>query len=193
MHNDIQQAITILKQGGVVIYPTDTAFGIGCRMDDADAVKRLFTIRQRPVTKATPVLVNGKAMAQEYLASLPSEAEKLMDTYWPGALTIVLSTKIDRVPELVRGGGNTIGLRMPDHATALALIDGMGVPLLGPSANFNGHATPFAFAELDPALVKQVDFVLDGVCKEGRVTSTVVDCTQKPWQILREGAVKIQP
>src|ERR1700734_3609274 len=124
--DDIKKAVQILKDGGIVIFPTDTAFGIGCRLDDGKAIKRLFTLRKRPETQATPVLVSNIHMAEEYLQQIPQEViEKLVKPYWPGALTIVLKSKTDKIPVLVRGGGENLGVRMPDHPTALSLIDGV--------------------------------------------------------------------
>lgn len=185
------KAIEILKQGGVVIFPTDTAFGIGCRIDNEAAIKRLFTIRKRPETQATPVLVANKAMAAEYLIKIPEDVEEnLITPYWPGALTIVLPCRTEKIPELVRGGRDTLGVRMPNHPTALDIINKVGVPLLGPSANFHGEKTPFAFEELDPELVKLVDFVVPGECVS-KQASTVVDCSVIPWKILRQGAITV--
>jgi L-threonylcarbamoyladenylate synthase len=189
--DDIQKAIQVLKNGGIVIFPTDTAFGIGCRIDDEKAIKRLFTIRKRPETQATPVLVSSLAMAQNYLQSVPQEvADKLMKPYWPGALTVVLKCKTEKIPDLVRGGTDTLGVRVPNHVTTLALINGVGIPLLGPSANFHGEATPYAFEALSKDLIEQVDFVVSGECHL-RKASTVIDCTQAPWKILRQGAVEV--
>lgn len=188
---DIAKAIEILRNGGIVIFPTDTAFGIGCRIDDESAVKRLFTLRKRPETKAVPVLVSSFHMAQEYLQQVPQDVvEKLVEPYWPGALTIVLKSKIDKVPELVRGGGSSLGVRVPDHLTTLALINGAGVPILGTSANFAGEKTPYEFEDLDQELVKLVDYVVPGKCHTKKA-STVIDCTTSPWQILRQGAIEI--
>src|SRR5438067_101266 len=119
--NDVKRAIQILKDGGIVIFPTDTAFGIGCRIDDEDVVKRLFRIRKRSETKAVPVLVSSLHMAKAYLQPVPQDViEKLMKRYWPGALTIVLKCRTDQVPSLARGGGETIGVRVPDHLTTLS-------------------------------------------------------------------------
>src|SRR5580693_4770973 len=99
--DDIQKAIQILKNGGIVIFPTDTAFGIGCRIDDEEAIKRLFTIRKRPETKAVPVLVSDLHMARKYLKPVPPEViEKLITPYWPGALTIVLECNTKKIPAL---------------------------------------------------------------------------------------------
>jgi L-threonylcarbamoyladenylate synthase len=190
--DDLQKAIRILKDGGIVIFPTDTAFGIGCRIDDERAVKRLFRIRKRPETQATPVLVSSLHMAQPYLASVPQDVIiKLMESYWPGALTIVMRCKTDVVPNLVRGGTDTLGIRVPNHLTTLALINGVGVPLLGPSANFHGEETPYMFQNLNKELIKQVDYVVSGTCHI-KQASTVIDTTQTPWKILRQGAVEVE-
>lgn len=192
MKNDICKAIKILNQGGIAIFPTDTAFAIGCRIDNEKAIQRLFQIRKRPHSQATPVLVDGLDMAQEYLLPVSKEIkEGLIDRYWPGALTIVLPCLKEKVPMLVRGASDNLGVRMPDHQTTLSLIGDVGVPLLGPSANFHGQATPFQFQDLDKDLVKLVDFVIEGECSI-KQASTVIDCSIKPWKILRQGAVKLK-
>jgi L-threonylcarbamoyladenylate synthase len=192
MDTQIRQAITILKDGGIVIFPTDTAFGIGCRIDDEDAVQRLFKLRKRDETKAVPVLVSSIHMAEDYVQKVPQDViEKLVKPYWPGALTIVLKSRMEKVPSLVRGGRDTIGLRVPDHLSTLALINGVGVPILGTSANFAGEPTPYTYESLDKELVRLVDFVVPGECHT-KEASTVIDCTVSPWKILRQGAVEIR-
>jgi len=191
MNDQIKEAIKFVRYGGIIIFPTDTAFGIGCRIDDEEAIKRLFEIRKRPETQATPVLVSGLEMAQEYLLPIPTDvSENLIKKYWPGALTIVLPCMIEKVPELVRGKGSNLGMRMPNHETALEIIKGVGVPLLGSSANFHGEATPYTFEDLDPELVKLVDYVVPGECSV-KEASTVIDCSVNPWKVLRQGAITI--
>jgi L-threonylcarbamoyladenylate synthase len=188
---DVTRAIQVIKDGGIAIFPTDTAFGIGCRIDDTEAIKRLFTLRKRPETKAVPVLTASLSMAQPYLKPVSEEViEKLVKPYWPGGLTIVLPCKTDKVSVLIRGGSDTIGFRVPDHLTTLALIEGVGVPIVGTSANFSGEKTPYSFEDLDPTLVSLVDCVVAGET-HGKEASTVIDCTQDPWRILRQGAVQI--
>lgn len=186
----IQKAIAVLSQGGIIIYPTDTAFGIGCRIDNQDAVNKLFQIRRRPLDQATPVLVFSIGMALPYLNKPSIIVRHLMQTYWPGALTIIYKCRKDLIYSPIRGGGETIGLRMPNHETALAIIKGVGVPVLGPSANFHGAPTPFRQEDLDPELVKSVDLVVPGACSAGNV-STVADCTVDPFKIVRQGAVEL--
>ncbi len=190
--NEIDRAVEVLKSGGIVIFPTDTAFAISCRIDDETSVKRLFKLRRRPESQATPVLVDTVKMAQDYLEPIPKEVvDKLIEPYWPGALTIVLSCQTEKIPELVRGGGSTLGVRIPNHPVARSIIRNLGIPILGPSANFHGEETPYESDKLNPELIKLVDFVVPGECTT-KQASTVVDCSQKPWKILRQGAVKLE-
>ena len=186
----LQEAIKILNDGGIVIYPTDTAFGIGCRVDRPESVDRLFRIRKRPITQAAPVLVDSIDMALAYFTEPSDIVRRLMTTLWPGALTIIAPCKTHLVHSPIRGGSNTIGLRMPNHKTAIALIRGAGVPILGPSANFHGKETPFHYEDLDQELIKLVDYVIPGVCNV-KQASTVVDCSVDPYRIIRQGAVYV--
>jgi len=188
----IKKAVQILKDGGIVIFPTDTAFGIGCRMDNEASVERLFHIRKRSHEKATPVLVDTVTMAQKYLEPIPQEViDTLIEPYWPGALTIVLPCKTETVPSLVRGGGTTLGVRIPHHPIARSLIREVGVPLLGPSANFAGERTPFTFSDVTSELLQLVDYAVPGVTNSSGKASTVIDCSVKPWRVLREGGVHL--
>ncbi len=190
MDEYIKKTAEILHKGGIVIYPTDTAFGIGCRIDDSKAVDRLFAIRKRPLTQPTPVLVSSIDMALAYLDHTSDIVRHLMKTFWPGALTIIAPCKKDRIYSPIRGGGNTVGLRMPNHKTILAIIQAVGVPILGPSANVHGHPTPFRQEDLDPELVKLVDLVISGDCAL-KQSSTVVDCSIEPYKIIRQGAITL--
>lgn len=192
MNEEIQKAVEILKGGGIIIFPTDTAFGIGCRIDNEKAIERLFDIRKRPRNQPVSVLVDSIEMAQDYLLPISEEVQqKLIKKYWPGALTIILQSRIDKVSNLVRGGENNLGVRMPNNKITLSLIKGVGVPILGPSANFHGEKTPYELKDLNPELIKLVDYVVSSQDKSGENASTVIDCSKKPWQILRKGAVRI--
>jgi len=191
MEEQIKQAIEVLRQGGIVIFPTDTAFGIGCRIDDERSIERLFNLRKRPTAQATPVLFDNKERVKEYLLPFDSRIEEMMDKYWPGALTIVLPCIIDKVPNLVRGGGPNLGVRIPDHPIVWDLVKGVGVPILGPSANFHGEATPYAFEALDKELIKLADYTIEGKTKGLGLTSTVVDASKTPWEIIRQGSVRL--
>ena len=204
----MKDAVEIVKKGGIIIFPTDSAFGIGCRIDNTEAVNRLYKIRRRPLTQPMPVLVNSIDTALAYLDSPSDIVRRLMKEYWPGALTIVAPCKTNMIYSPIRGGGKTIGLRMPNHPAILKIIEEAGVPVLGPSANFHGDPTPYSASDLNPELVKLVDYVVpaspmtssrggQGECTvkpaspAGRQASTVVDCTVTPYKIIRQGAVKL--
>jgi L-threonylcarbamoyladenylate synthase len=179
-----------MKHSDIIIFPTDTAFGIGCRIDNHAAVDRLFTIRRRPIEQAMPILVSSIEMALTYYLDPSNVVRRLMKTYWPGALTIVAPCKENLIYSPIRGGGKTIGLRMPNHPAILKIIEEVGVPILGPSANFHGDPTPYSLSDLNPELLKLVDRVIPGECSV-KQASTVVDCSVEPYKILRQGAIKL--
>lgn len=187
---NLQQAIEVLRKGGIVIFPTETAFGVGCRMDDEKAVRRLIKIRRREEGKPFLVLAASLAMAKKYWQKLPARIEALAKKFWPGPLTIIFFCQKDLVPASVRAGGETLGIRVPPHEIARQLVEGVGVPILAPSANFSGQPAPFKFPDLDPELIKKVDYVLKAPCGQFKKPSTVIDVTKTPFQILREGAIK---
>src|ERR1035437_5328002 len=163
MNKQIEEAVKVLNNGGIIIFPTDTAFGIGCRVDNERAIQKLFEIRRRPIFQAATILVNNLEMAKKYVTEIPDDVmQKLIKPFWPGALTIILKAKQDKVPSLVRGDGETIGLRIPNHRVILDIISNVGVSILGPSANFHGEQTPFEFKDLDLKLTSLVDYVIDG-------------------------------
>lgn len=191
MELQIEKAAKVLKEGGIVIFPTDTAYGIGCRIDDEIAIKRLFNIRKRPENQATPVLFDSVETIKNYLLVIPQEVEeRLIKKYWPGALTIVLPCRTEKISRLVRGNSNNLGVRIPDNDITRSIIKKVGVGILGPSANFHGQVSPYDFKDLNPELVSLVDYVVKGECKLKDV-STVIDCSISPWKIIREGAVKL--
>lgn len=191
MDEQIQKVVDICNQGGIVIFPTDTAYGIGCRVDNIDAINRLYKIRKRSEYKPMSLLVDSIEMVKQYVTHIPDEVtENLLSRFWPGALTVILTANKDVVPSLIRAHGDTIGLRMPDHEQLLTVISKVGVPILGPSANFSGEKTPFSYNDLNKELVSLVDYVMVGKCK-GKEASTVIDCTKQPYEIVRQGAVRI--
>lgn len=188
--DELERAAQIIKKSGIIIFPTDTAYGIGCSLENQKAVDRLFELRKRPTTQATPVLFDSIEQVEEYSKPFNSKTESLMRKYWPGALTIIVECDASKVPSLVRGGGSTIGCRIPNNKQILKIIEKAGVPILGPSANFHGESTPFSFEELDPKLTEKVEFVVKGEVSLKK-PSTVIDCSVNPWRILRQGAIDL--
>ncbi|MBI5045064.1 MAG: threonylcarbamoyl-AMP synthase [Candidatus Levybacteria bacterium] len=189
--NSVLDAIRIARTGGIIVFPTDTAYGIGCRIDDDIALQKLFAIRKRPLQKPPPVLVNSPEMVEKYVGKIQDDIEKrLIDRYWPGALTIVMSVNPKNVSSYIRGYNDGVGFRAPDHHVPLQIINGLGVPIVGTSANFHGDPTPYSFKDLDKELLNLVDYVYKGTCMQ-KMESTVIDCTRIPWEILRKGAIDI--
>lgn len=177
---EIKKAAEILKNGGVVIFPTDTVYGIGCRFDDKDAINRIYDIKSRPKDQPFPILVSSIDQVKQ-LATITPLAEELIRKYWPGGLTIVLNSK---------EGSQKIGFRMPRSSLISLLIDLVGRPIIGTSANFHGQKSTSSFKQLDSELIKITDFVIRSNSKKG-IESTVIDATINPPKITRQGAVKI--
>lgn len=187
MNNDV---VEVFKKGGIVIFPTDTAYGIGCRLDNEESVKKVYEIRNRPHEKAMIALVGSVEMAEIYVDIPDQVKEKLLNKYWPGGLTVIFNCKKDKVPAIVRSDGPTLAVRFADQKEIVETINLLGVPIIAPSANYSGEMTPTTLSEVDPTLLKKVDFVMNGMCTIKGV-STIVDTTVTPWKIVREGVVDI--
>ncbi len=178
--NTLKKAAQIIRAGGVVIFPTDTVYGIGCRFDDPQAIARLYQIKKTPNSQQFPVLVASVKQVAGIVDITPA-ANNLIKKFWPGALTIVLK-KAD--------GRGKLGVRQSASSIVQTLIENTGVPIIGTSANLHGRKPPKKFEDLDTEIVKRVDFTLVGECELG-IESTVVDATYDPPKILRLGAIQI--
>lgn len=176
----LKKASEILKSGGVVIFPTDTVYGIGCRFDLPGSVNRIRQIKGTPREQSFPVLVASASQVKK-IAIINPQAKKLIDKYWPGGLTIIMK---------LRKENGKIGFRLPSSSVAKSLIRKVGVPIIGTSANFHGKPAPKSYQDLDPEFIKLADYVVKGKC-EGGIESTVVDTTVNPPKILRQGAIKL--
>ena len=186
-----QKAVNIIKNGGIIIFPTDTAYGIGCRIDKEDAVDRIFKIKERSKKNPLLVLVDSIKMAEEYV-EIPSEVRhKLLDVYWPGGLSVFFKTKKNKVLGIVTANKPVLAIRLPRHKVLQEVIHTVGVPIVATSANKSGEATPYAVDSIDADTKRQVDMVLDGECTYKK-ESTIIDATINPWKIVREGAVKVK-
>lgn len=176
---DLNKAVDILKKGGVVIIPTDTVYGIACKWDNLAAVSRIKRVKSS-TQDFFPVLVSSIAQAH-MIAKISPHALSLINKHWPGGLTVIVRSK--KTDE-------KIGIRMPDSKVTQYVIENLGSPIIGTSANFHGQQAPTSKYELDPKLVSLVDFVVDGKCDRG-VESTVIDTTVAPMKVLRHGAVQL--
>lgn len=186
--NDIHEAVQVIRNGGVAIFPTDTVWGMGCSIERIEGISKFYTIKQRDPSKPTAVLVGSIEQAERY-GMLNTQALSLMKAHWPGALTIVVECE-DNIPTSITGENRTIGLRLPDFDLVKRLTEELDCGLVTGSANFSGQPSPFKKEDLDPELLKLVDIVLDGECGN-QPPSTVVDCSHPDLKILRQGSVKV--
>ncbi|HIO21060.1 MAG TPA: threonylcarbamoyl-AMP synthase [Nitrospirales bacterium] len=186
----IGEAADILRNGGVVAFPTETVYGIGARAYDEQAIRRIFAIKARPHNNPLIVHVASIEQVDSLVADIAESAKNLMATFWPGALTIVLPGSA-RVPQVITGGLTTVAVRMPDHPVASTLIRLLGEPIAAPSANRSGRPSPTHVEHVHRDVGNDVDMVLDGgTCRIG-LESTVIDMSLDIPCILRSGAITI--
>jgi L-threonylcarbamoyladenylate synthase len=183
----INEAVRILKGGGVVAYPTDTVYGLGASMDCPEAVERVFAVKSRPRSMALPVLVGSVAQIEALAGRITPAARCLIRAFLPGAMTLVLPAS-GLVPDYLRAREGTLALRIPDHAVPLALIEGIGTGIVGTSANLSGMPSPVTSGEVRSQLGDRVDLIIEGGGCGGR-ESTIVDATGETPRVLRSGAV----
>jgi L-threonylcarbamoyladenylate synthase len=187
---DIQEAVKLLKTGGVVVFPTDTLYGLGADVFSVSALERVFFIKGRPLGLALPVLVN--CWEQVKLAARYTEVgAKLAERFWPGPLTLVLP-KRDHLPGLVTGWKNTVAVRMPDHRVPLALSRDLGGPITGTSANLSGAPDLLTLETLQAQLGEQVDYIIRTGPAPNGTASTVVDVTEETPRLVRPGAISLE-
>ncbi|HET6454049.1 MAG TPA: L-threonylcarbamoyladenylate synthase [Armatimonadota bacterium] len=184
----IERAGEIIRKGGLVAFPTETVYGLGADVFNEQAVARVFEVKDRPANNPLPVQIASKDDLPRLVSEVPLIAERLMEEFWPGPLTLVFSA-CPRVPELVAAGTGKIGIRMPDHPVALALIEAGGTPIVAPSANVSGEPPPTTAQEVLEYLDGKIELILDAGPTRLKVASTVVDVTETPPKILRIGSI----
>ena len=187
----IAAAAAVIEAGGLVAFPTESFYGLGADALDTDAIARVFEVKGRPEQKALLVLVDSIDMAAGLAARISDGARALMARHWPGPLTLVLEAAA-RVPAGLTGGTGTIGVRMPGHAVARALVRSAGRPITAPSANPSEAAPPRTAAAVRGYFEGLVELILDGGTTAGGPGSTVADCTVWPPRILRQGPVVVE-
>jgi len=185
----IQTALEILQSGGLVSFPTDTVYGVGALAFDAKAVESIYTAKDRPIEKAIPILIGGADDMEKVGMNIPDIAHQLAARFWPGPLTVVIPKK-PTLPESV-SATDTVGVRMPDHEVARALLRAAG-PMAVTSANISGQPSPSTAPEVFAQLGGRIDLIIDGGATPGGVPSTVIDCTGEELRILREGPISLE-
>jgi len=187
----IKDAASVVKAGGTVAYPTRCLYGLGADAFNAAAVDKIYSIKQRPARKPILILIDHPRQLKRLVTQVPIIAEKLMRQFWPGKVTIVFEAGPDLSPVLT-GGSGKIGVRLPGHPVAAALVEAVAGPITGTSANLSGSPGCHQISDLAPQVARRLELVLDAGPLAAGVGSTVVDVTQgdRPL-VLREGVISV--
>lgn len=185
----IADAAAVLRDGGLVAFPTETVYGLGARAGDPRAVAALYAAKGRP--SFNPLIAHIHALEEaRRLGGFNAVALALAAKFWPGPLTIVVkANQNEGVCELARAGLDTVAIRMPSHPVARALLAATGFPVVAPSANRSGHVSPTRAAHVAEDLAGKIDLILDGGPSEGGIESTIVDCSREMPRLLRSGGI----
>jgi L-threonylcarbamoyladenylate synthase len=178
----------VIRAGGVVVYPTDTLYGLGADPKNPGAVRKLFSIKGRPAGQPILLLIKDPDEVRDWAAEITPAAERLMKKFWPGPLTLVFKARPDVIAELT-GDTGTIGLRVPGNALMRQLLAALGAALTGTSANISSRQSPRSAQEAAEAIGGMVDLILDGGRAESGYPSTVVDVSAGEVKVIREGAI----
>jgi L-threonylcarbamoyladenylate synthase len=184
----IDRAVSALRQGEVIAFPTDTVYGLGAHAFLPQAVAQLFAVKERPASVAIPLLLSGAEAMSLVCVDIPQLAWEIAERFWPGALSLVLH-RGPAVTDAVTAGGPTVAVRVPDLALVRELCRQLGAPLATTSANRHGWPPAVTAAEVRTALAGRIPLILDGGSCHGGVASTVLDLTVSPPIILRSGPV----
>ena len=184
----IRRAAQLVRSGQLVAFPTETVYGVGGNALDPEAAARLYEAKGRPAGNPLPVLISDPGQVPSLVADLAPEAERLIEAFFPGPLTLVLRAA-PSVPEIVTAGTGNVGIRMPDHPIALAVIRESGMPLTTSSANLSGLPSPTTAREVLDQLEGRIAMLLDGGPTTIGTASTVLDLTGESPRILRQGVI----
>ena len=190
---DYKRIGELLKEGNLIIYPTDTVYGVGGVIDSDEAITKIYKAKERSFKSPLIVLVSDISKIEEiaYIEEKNREKiEKLIQEFWPGGLTIILNKK-DNVPDIMVSGGKTVGVRMPDHEIALKIIESAGGLLPTTSANISGENTPRCYDELSEIFKERVEILVDGGKSPIGNASTIINMSGEP-EVLRIGAVSVE-
>lgn len=185
---NLKEPAQIIQEGGIVIFPTETVYGIGVNGLNETAIKKLYEVKQRPINKPISLLVNSIEMIEKVAKDITEIEYDLIKRFLPGPLTIVLKKK-DIVPDIVTAGFDTIGIRMPENEIALKLIEYAGVPIATPSANISGRPSGTNLKAIMKDFNDKVDYFIDGGISKIGVASTIVQVVNDNPYILRKGKI----
>ena len=188
LNNDINQAAAILKDGGLIAFPTETYYGLAVDPFNEAALKRLFSVKKRPAVKPVLVLIPSREHIFQMIDAVPDAAGKLMDRFWPGPLTMVFSARRE-LSVMLTGGTGTVGVRISPHPIAQALLKAHGGPLTATSANISGERAAVTAAEVKNTFGNDIDMVLGGGRTPGEKPSTLIKFNGNSIECIREGCI----
>jgi len=188
---ELEEAVRSLNSGGVVVFPTDTLYGLGADVFSLAALQRIFSIKGRRADLALPVLVAGLDQVEAVAQPMSAQAQRLAERFWPGPLTLVMRRSPD-LPGLVTGGADTVAVRMPGHPVPLELARRLGRPITGTSANRSGQPDLLDLSALENQLGNLVDHIIQTGPVPAGTASTIVNVTGDTPQLLRGGAISLE-
>ena len=189
--NNRSVASILLREGGIIAFPTDTVYGLGASVFNHAAVSMIFVIKNRSRDQGLPVLIASESQLPELASDVPDSAYALAERFWPGGLTLVVLRRPE-VPVLVAGYSDTIAVRLPDHPCPQTLVQALGKPITGTSANRHNGPEPSSAAEVQRQLGNRLSMILDGGESPVPVPSTIVDTTQHPPKVVRIGGISLE-
>jgi L-threonylcarbamoyladenylate synthase len=184
----IDDVAKVLYAGGIIGYPTETIYGIGCSAYNNSAVQRIYDLKGRDQSKAMILIAADLLQVQELVKSIPDAAEKLMESFWPGPLTMVFEAS-EKLHQYAIKSSKTIAIRIPACPICLSLLKSCDFPIVSTSANKSGSAPAITAQEVETVFGDQLDLIIDGGSTPSNAPSTVVDVTRSPIKIIREGAI----
>lgn len=189
--NKLSQAANIIKNGGLVAFPTETVYGLGANGLDEDAVKKIYIAKERPQDNPLILHVSSMDEVSRLVDKIPQEARLCMDKFWPGPLTIILN-RSKLVPDIITAGLDSVAIRMPNNPIALKLIEMANTPIAAPSANTSGSPSPTKANHVIEDLNGKIDMIIDGGSAEVGLESTILDLTGDTPSILRPGGITLE-
>jgi len=184
----IDEAVDILRAGGVIAYPTETLYGLAADAGNEGAIERIFAIKGREFHNPIPLIIGDRESLPPLVSEIPGRAVGLMDRFWPGPLTLIFHAAENLSPRLTAGTG-TIGIRLSSHAIARSLAHGIGGAITATSANLSGEGGMASPERVLEVLGDEIDALIDGGTTPGGPGSTILDITRDPPVVLREGAI----
>ncbi|MCA9836310.1 MAG: threonylcarbamoyl-AMP synthase [Trueperaceae bacterium] len=187
----LERALTLLKAGELLGFPTETVYGLGADAANSKAVKKIFEAKGRPADHPVIVHIASKKNLASWANDIPDDAYKLANAFWPGPLTLILQ-RSSLVPNIVTGGQDTVGLRVPEHPVALTVLEAFGGGIAAPSANRFGRISPTTAQHVQEELGGSVQLILEGGSCEVGLESTIVDLSTGVARVLRPGGIRLQ-